>query len=448
MMSLEAKIQQAGDPVSMLRHASAGAYPFPIRAEYTNWRDEQEAWRNTAALMDSSFHMTDFYFKGPDLKRLLSDTGVNSFANFGAGRAKQFVALNQDGYVISDAILMGLADDEAVLVGRPPALNWVAYHAETGGYNVEITRYPSGGADNPNRKVFRYQLQGPFALQIIERAAGGPVPEIPFFSIGEFSIADVQIRALNHSMSRELGFEITGPFAQREVVKDALLAAGERFGLRQIGGRAYPTMTIESGWIPSPTPAIYSGDTTKSYRQWLSGNSYEGNASLGGSYYSDNIEDYYSTVWDLGLERVVKLDHDFIGRSALEAMKDCPHRRRVWLRWNDDATSAMIAQSLFRRNDRAKYLDMPVSNYSSLSFDKVLAGGRQIGLSTTSGYSSNVRGWSSLAMINEADVRDGAEVTVVWGEEGGGSLKPTVEQHVQAELRATISTTSLVSDRQ
>jgi hypothetical protein len=35
-------------------------------------------------------------------------------------------------------------------------------------------------------------------------------------------------------------------------------------------------------------------------------------------------------------------------------------------------------------------------------------------------------------------------MTLVWGEEGGGSAKPTVERHVQAEIRATISTSPLV----
>ena len=37
------------------------------------------------------------------------------------------------------------------------------------------------------------------------------------------------------------------------------------------------------------------------------------------------------------------------------------------------------------------------------------------------------------------DVELGNEVTLVWGEEGGGSAKPVVERHVQAELRAIVS---------
>ena len=101
------------------------------------------------------------------------------------------------------------------------------------------------------------------------------------------------------------------------------------------------------------------------------------------------------------------------------------------------------ARSLWGGDQRTKYPDQPVSNYSTLSYDKVLAGDQIVGISANSGYSVNVGGWSSLAVIDEDRIKDGAEVTLVWGEEGGGSAKPTVERHVQAEVRATISTSPL-----
>ncbi|NIP41258.1 MAG: aminomethyl transferase family protein, partial [candidate division Zixibacteria bacterium] len=134
--TLEDKIKAAGNPVDMLRNAQVGPYVFPIPGEFTNWRDEQEAWLQTAALMDLSYHMTDIYFEGPDVYRLLSDTGVNSFENFGPMKAKQFVACNYDGYVIGDAILFHHAENKVSIVGRPCAQNWVAFHAETGDYDV------------------------------------------------------------------------------------------------------------------------------------------------------------------------------------------------------------------------------------------------------------------------------------------------------------------------
>jgi syringate O-demethylase len=41
-------------------------------------------------------------------------------------------------------------------------------------------------------------------------------------------------------------------------------------------------------------------------------------------------------------------------------------------------------------------------------------------------------------MLDES-VEDGSEVTVIWGEEDGGSRKPIVERHVQTAIRATVS---------
>jgi hypothetical protein len=51
----------------------------------------------------------------------------------------------------------------------------------------------------------------------------------------------------------------------------------------------------------------------------------------------------------------------------------------------------------------------------------------------------------SVAMLDPQDAVDGKDVTIVWGEENGGTSKLGVEQHAQTEIRATVSTTGLVS---
>ena len=53
-----------------------------------------------------------------------------------------------DGYVIGDVILFALGDDRFNLVGRAPALNWITYHAETGGYDVAGRARPAHGASH------------------------------------------------------------------------------------------------------------------------------------------------------------------------------------------------------------------------------------------------------------------------------------------------------------
>ena len=65
--SLEDVLASAGNPVEMLRNAPIGAYVYPIVApEFSNWRDEQRAWRETAVLFDQSHHMAELMVEGPD----------------------------------------------------------------------------------------------------------------------------------------------------------------------------------------------------------------------------------------------------------------------------------------------------------------------------------------------------------------------------------------------
>ena len=176
----------------------------------------------------------------------------------------------------------------------------------------------------------------------------------------------------------------------------------------------------------------------KAYRQWLPAASYEGTGSIGGSFYSNNIEDYYLTPYELGYGPFVKFDHDFIGREALEKIADKPHRKKVTFAWNaDDVTK--VFRSMFEPGaENYKYIDLPLSNYASASYDKVMHDGRTVGLSMFSGYSYNERSMLSLGVV-DPDIEIGNEVTLVWGEEGGGSKKTTVERHKQIEIRAIVS---------
>src|SRR3954470_12804581 len=257
--SLQDVLEEAGNPVEHVRNSQIGPYVYPkVPAEFSNWRDEQVAWRETSALFDQSHHMTDLYIEGPDTIRLLSALGVNSFETFGVNKAKQFVACNEDGYVIGDGILFGLAESSVQLVGRPSAHNWVQYHAETGDYDVRLER-DERTAVNPTgrRRVYRFQVQGPTALDVLAKANGGSLPEIKFFNMGELTIAGHTVRALHHGMSGAPGMELFGPWEEGEDVRAALVQAGADFGLRQVGSRVYATNTLESGWIPCPLPAIF-----------------------------------------------------------------------------------------------------------------------------------------------------------------------------------------------
>ena len=121
--SLESLIRSCGDMVGLLRNQQTGPNAYPgVPAEFTNWRDEQQAWQQTCVLFNQSYHMADLAVTGRDALNLLAHLGINSFAGFEPDKAKQFVPCTHDGYVIGDVILFYLGKDQFNLVGRAPAL--------------------------------------------------------------------------------------------------------------------------------------------------------------------------------------------------------------------------------------------------------------------------------------------------------------------------------------
>jgi vanillate/3-O-methylgallate O-demethylase len=395
--NLEEVLSAAGNPVKMLRNSQLGAYVYPVVAsEFSNWRSEQWAWQHSAVLFDQTHHMVNLYLRGKDALKLLSDTAVNSMSGFAVNKAKQYVPTTHYGHVIGDGIIFYLAPEE-------------------------------------------FQIQGPNAWAIIEKLHGGKLEQLKFFNMSTMNIAGKTVRTLRHGMSGAPGLEIWGPYEQQEEIRTAILEAGREFGMVPCGSRAYPSNTLESGWIPSPLPGIYTGEKLKAYRQWLGADSYEATGSIGGSFVSDHIEDYYLTPYELGYGSFVKYDHDFHGREALEKMKPDTQRAKVTLAWNSEDMAKIMASLFNPDGEQYKFFDVPLANYASSNYDRVIdAGGKTVGLSMFTGYSYNEKQALSLATIDPR-IAVGTELRVVWGEENGGTRKTTVEPHKQLEVRAIVS---------
>jgi vanillate/3-O-methylgallate O-demethylase len=442
--SLQDVLDATHDVVGLLRDSRIGAYIYPVvPSEFTNWRREVRAWRESAVLFDQTHHMVNLYVSGPDAFKVVSDTAFNAMASFPVDTAKQYVPVTPAGYVIGDGIMFRLAEDAFIFVGRAPSANWLQFRAETGGYDVEVVKddrspsRPYGKA--VSRSVWRFQIQGPSAWDVIEKVNGAPLEQLRFFHLSSMDVAGVRARTLRHGMAGAPGLELWGPYDTYEVCRDAVLAAGAEFGLEPVGSRAYSSNTLESGWIPSPLPAIYTGDELAAYRAWLPAAGYEATNALAGSFVSERIEDYYLTPWDLGYGGFVRFDHDYVGRDALELVDPSTQRKKVTLAWNGEDL-ARVTSSLFDVDgEDYQYFDLPIANYGSSSYDAVVdADGSVVGFSMFTGYSANERRGLSLATVDQ-DVAIGTELRVVWGEPGGGSGKTTVQPHRQTEVRVVVS---------
>jgi vanillate/3-O-methylgallate O-demethylase len=434
--TLQEALSRASSPVDLLRHAPSPSVPFNGVPEYSNWQSEQRAWRESVALLDLSHHMNDLFISGPDALTLLMDFGVNTFDGFVVDKAKHYVAVNQDGYYIGDNILFYLDDDQFDLVGQPFAIDWIQFNAERGDYDVEIERDPTTvyrGGRPPT--LFRFELQGPQALPLVEVLLGGPPPSIRFFNMGHMTIAGMGVRALRHGMAGQPGYELFGPWEDGDAVLEAILDAGEAFDLTRVGTKAYSTANLESGWVPALLPGIFTDDLMARYRQWLP---YSSVGSLGGSFYSADITDYYVTPFEIGYRKIVSFDHEYLGRESLQELADQVQRERVTLIWDSDEVERALGSILRDGDLPAKYIEVPKSRYATHQYDMVMVNGDLVGFSSDCGFLANENRFVSLATVDRGVSEPGSHVTVIWGEEPN-SAKPLVEPHRQVEIPATVA---------
>jgi len=406
MPSLQDGIDKAGSPMRLLWKPNPPTQTVPVvQPEFEGWAKEQHAYEGGVILYDLCHHMNDLFIDGPDAMKLLMAVSANDYEKFALGQAKQFVPVTRNGDIVTDGILMRTGENSFILSGVPASQTWVRYHGERGGYDVNFR----ADADSHNRKdgppaMFRYQVQGPKAMEVMERVLGAAPPKVKFFHSEEVQIAGRTLRAFRHGMAGQPGYELLGQWEDNDAIKQALLEAGEPSGLVQVGGKAYYTNGIESGWIPTPTPGIYDDPELEDYRKFVPLYSYEGQKPLHGSFYSDDISDYYVSPYDLGYGRSIAFNHDFIGREALERAKETHARTRVTFVYNaDDVKDVMGDPGYMLRYPR----------------DRVEVNGELAGLAMYTANFPDHGTLLSLGLIDKAHAAPGTEVTIAWGEHPG-----------------------------
>lgn len=423
--NVQESMEKAGGAVNLLWRPNTPAPVVPVvKPEFSGWRAEQHAWEEGVALFDLSHHMADTVVEGPDALRLLAAISANNYEKFAVGQAKQFIAVSPDGYLVQDAIMVRMAENKFHLIGIGVADNWVRYHAQAGGYDVTISGDPTsdyrGGA---NPVLYRYQVQGPKAEGLLNRLFGEQLDGIKFFHYKEVDLDGRKVNALRHGMAGQAGFEFFGPWEDGHFVLDRILADGEKDKIVQVGGRAYYTVGVDSGWLATPIPGIYSSDELQGYREFVSLYSYEGMNALQGSFYSPNIEDYYHTPFELGYGRSVSFNHEFMGREALLKHKENIRRTKVTLIWNAEDVERVFGK------DHDLIL--------SYTKDRVEVGSKLVGMSQYATYMDPAGTIHSLAVIDKDYAEPGTEVTLLWGQHPGPQAGPDYREGFE-QIRAVV----------
>jgi vanillate/3-O-methylgallate O-demethylase len=249
---------------------------------------------------------------------------------------------------------------------------------------------------------------------------------------------------LRQNMADEPGFEIHGPIEQHDQIWQAVLEAGQEFGIRQLGRR---TIMINHLEACHPTGCIHffnalADDTKTDFRKWVDQNplpeGWQGTAmeawpynistSFTGSWDGDDISEIYRSPVEMGWGKNIKFDHDFVGRAALEDEVANPRRTVVTLEFNSDDLIELYA-TLFGDGDVVRPFEIPHAPYATVWVDKILKDGETVGQATFPGYSVYFRKALALSFIDIAHSEPGTPVTVLWGNPG----------EPQMELRATVA---------
>jgi glycine cleavage system aminomethyltransferase T len=89
-----------------------------------------------------------------------------------------------------------------------------------------------------SKEWYLFQVQGPKSIETMEAATGASITDLQFLRAKEMSIHGMKFLALRQGVSGERGYELWGPAHEGQRVYKAILAAGKKFGIRQLGMRA------------------------------------------------------------------------------------------------------------------------------------------------------------------------------------------------------------------
>jgi glycine cleavage system aminomethyltransferase T len=393
--------------------------PFFTPWEYTGWRDEVLAWKESAYLGTSIALGPTYTVKGPEAAKFFNDNFVNDIAAMPVNSMRHGIMCTHTGLIMQDGVVLRFGEDEFYTNWLGP---YVQYAFEKGSYNAE--------GSNITGKIFLFQVAGPRSLEILENVTRTDLHDIKFARLKKSVIAGKDVRILRMGMAGTLAYEVHGKIEDAVEVYTAIWNAGKGLGMKKLGQLAYMLNHTEDGFPQAYYHFPYPWYEDPDFKKWLDQRPGMGlmneNSTLVGSVGKDKASRYINPI-EAGWANRINLNHDFPGKAALEKMlKDPRQRRMVTLEWNaEDIMDVYGAQ--FRDEEPYDYIesrpnDQYYPNFTIATFhyhaDKVMKNGKQVGISSGRSISQMYHRMISLCRIDPEFSDIGTEVTVIWGNEG------------------------------
>jgi aminomethyltransferase len=227
-------------------HISLGAkmaefagYNMPI--QYSGINDEHEAVRKSVGVFDVS-HMGEFILKGPDALDLIQKVTSNDAAKLTDGKAQYSCLPNENGGIVDDLIVYRLDQNSYMLVVNASNIekdwNWISQFNTR---NVEM--------HNISDKTSLLAIQGPKALDTLQKLTDVALSEIPYYSFLKGKVAGAEnVLISNTGYTGAGGFEIYFENKYAKQIWDAVFEAGKEYGIKPCGLGARDTLRLEMGF--------------------------------------------------------------------------------------------------------------------------------------------------------------------------------------------------------
>lgn len=231
-------------------HIEAGAkmaefagYNMPI--EFSGINDEHMTVRNGVGVFDVS-HMGEIWVKGPKALDFLQTITTNNVAALFDGKAQYSCMPNGQGGIVDDILIYKIDDVTYLLVVNAANIDKDWAHICKQGEAFGLT--PGKELYNASDEICQLAIQGPLAMKLVQKMCDEPVEDMAYYTFRKMKVAglDVILSATGYTGSG--GCEIYAANEDADALWAAMWAAGEEFGLKNIGLGARDTLRLEKGF--------------------------------------------------------------------------------------------------------------------------------------------------------------------------------------------------------
>ena len=223
--------------------AEFAGYNMPI--EFTGINAEHMAVREGAGVFDVS-HMGEIWVKGPQATALLQRITTNDVEKLFDGKVQYTCMPNGRGGIVDD-ILVYRVNEECYLLcvnAANIAKDWNHIVAEGKRFGMEAGKELYNASD----EICQLAVQGPLAMKIVQKMCAEPVEEMEYYTFRHIEVAGCRAILSITGYTGSGGCEIYVANEDGDNLWEALWAAGEEYGLKNIGLGARDTLRLEKGF--------------------------------------------------------------------------------------------------------------------------------------------------------------------------------------------------------